>query len=189
MMGFHFSNLLLSEHGLKTKAVHVRDYIVSQMIHHSTSIVHLAMDTVDEQTRHLSDHIYHMITFAAIIICRLLKSHEAQLSLTYNISELDSLVCSLVEWLHSIGLPCHAAHTMGNIIAKVQQKLRPCLKAVPVREPMDEFPPDECFMNYYFPEFLGLGTSVDGNWDLLPDLNFLPQDTPAHDSAWQQRNE
>jgi hypothetical protein len=177
MMGFHFSNLLLCEHGLKTKAVHVRDYIVSQMIRHSTSIVHLAMDTVDERTRHLSDHIYHMITFAAIIICRLLKNYEAQLSLTHNISELDSLVYSLVEWLHSIGLPCHAAHTMGNIIAKVQQKLRPRVKAVPVSEPTDEFPPDESFMNYYFPEFLGLGTSADGNWDLLSDLNFLPQDS------------
>lgn len=175
MMGFHFSNLLLCEHGLKAKVVQERDYIVSEMIRHSTSIVRLAMDTVDERTRHLSDHIYHMITFAAIIMCRLLNSYETLLSRTYNITELDSLICSLVQWLHSIGLPCHAAHTMGNIIAKVQQRLRPRVEAVPVAVPTDDFPADESFTNYYFPEFLGLGTSADGNWDLLSDLSFLPQ--------------
>lgn len=175
MMGFHFSNLLLYEHGLKAKVIHNRDHLVSEMVRHSTAIVHLAMDTVDERTRHLSDHIYHMITFAAIIICRLLNSYETQLGLTHNTAELDSLVLNLVQWLHSIGLPCHAAHTLGNIIAKVHQRLRPRVEAVPITAPPDEFPPDESFTNYYFPEFLGLGPSADGTWDLLSDLSFLPQ--------------
>lgn len=178
MMGFHFSNLLLNEQGLKAKSVHAvetRDYLVSEMIHHSIAIVHIAMDTVDERTVYLSDHIYHMITFAGIIICRLLNNYEAQLSLTHNTAELDSLIQSLVQWLHTIGLPCHAAHTLGNIIAKVHRRLRPRLEAVPVTAPTDDFPPEESFTNYYFPEFLGLGTSADGNWDLLSDLSFLPQ--------------
>ncbi|OOQ90251.1 hypothetical protein PEBR_06039 [Penicillium brasilianum] len=176
MMGFHFSNLLLYEQGLKARIFeNTQEYMVSEMISHSTAIVHLAMDTVDERTRHLSDHIYHMITFAAIVICRLLKSYEHQLSLTHNITELDSLIQSLVQWLHSIGLPCHAAHTLGNIIAKVHQRLRPCVETVPVTVPTEDFPPEESFTNYYFPEFLGLGTSADGNWDLLSDLSFLPQ--------------
>lgn len=172
-MGFHFSNLLLYEHSLKgSRPIRARESLVSEMIRHSMAIVHLAMNTVDERTRHLSDHIYHMITFAAIIICRLVNSYEHQLSSSYHIAELDDLIRSLVSWLHCIGLPCHAAHTLGNIIAKVHQKLRPCVDVLPA--PIDDFP-DENFTNYYFPEFLGLGTSGDGTWDLLPDLSFFPQ--------------
>lgn len=165
-MGFHFSNLLLYEHALKPKSARVRDSVVSEMIRHSTAIVHVAMDTVDERTRHLSDHIYHKITFAAIIICRLLNSYEEQLSVTFNIEELDVLIQDLVQWLHCIGLPCHAAHTLGNIIAKVHQKLRPRVEKTPLIAPVDDLP-EESFTNYYFPEFLGLGTSADGDWDLL----------------------
>ncbi|CAL5868598.1 uncharacterized protein PFLUO_LOCUS2825 [Penicillium psychrofluorescens] len=174
MMGFHFSNLLLYEHALKSKSARARDSVVSEMIRHSTTIIQLAMDTVDDQTRHLSDHIYHMITFAAIVICRLLNVYEGQLTFTHNIAELDSLIHSLVEWLPCIGLPCHAAHTLGNIIAKVHQKLRPRVEKTPLTALADEFP-DENFNNYYFPEFLGLGTTVDGGWDLLSNLTFFPQ--------------
>lgn len=173
-MGFHFSNLLLYEHALKSKTARARESVVSEMIRHSTAIVNVAMDTVDERTRHLSDHIYHMITFAAIIICRLLNSYEEQLSVTFNIDELDGLIQDLVQWLHCIGLPCHAAHTLGNIIAKVHQKLRRRAEETPLIAPVDDVP-EESFTNYYFPEFLGLGTSADGNFDLLSDLNFFPQ--------------
>lgn len=173
-MGFHFSNLLLYEHALKSKTARARESVVSEMIRHSTAIVNVAMDTVDERTRHLSDHIYHMITFAAIIICRLLNSYEEQLSVTFNIDELDGLIQDLVQWLHCIGLPCHAAHTLGNIIAKVHQKLRRRAEETPLIAPVDDVP-EESFTNYYFPEFLGLGTSADGNLDLLSDLNFFPQ--------------
>lgn len=181
-MGFHFSNLLLHEHALKSNSARSREPTVSEMIRHSTAIVRLAMDTVDERTRHLSDHIYHMITFAAILICRLLHGHESLLAKSYNIGELDSLICNLVQWLHSIGLPCHAAYTLGNVIAKVHQKLRPRVETSPMAVPMDVFP-EESLTNYYFPEFLGLGTSADGNWDLLPDLNFFVQ-SPANTSTY-----
>lgn len=177
-MGFHFSNLLLYEHALKSKTARARESIVSEMIRHSTAIVSLAMDTVDERTRHLSDHIYHMITFAAIIICRLLSAYESQLRDAFNIEELDALIQSLVQWLHSIGLPCHAAHTLGNIIAKVHQKLRPRVETTPFIAHTEDLP-EESFTNYYFPEFLGLGASADGNWDLLSDLNLFPQ-SPAN---------
>ena len=129
------------------------------------SVNTLPMDTVDEHTRHLSDHIYHMITFAAIIICRLLSSYETQLASTYNIAELDTLISNLVQWLHGIGLPCHAAYSLANIIAKVHHKLRPRVQALPIPVPMEDFPEDS-FTNYYFPEFLGLGGSG-GNWELL----------------------
>lgn len=172
IMGFHFSNLLSYEHALKSKAERDQESIVSEMVRHSTSIIHLAMDTVDDRTRHLTDHIYHMITFAAIVICRLLSSYENQLRSKYDIRILDGLIHNLVDWLQCIGLPCHAAHTLGNIIAKVHQKLRPRVEVAP--EPMEGIP-DEGIGNYYFPEFLGLGPSADGHWDLLSDLAFFQQ--------------
>ena len=62
-----------------------------EMIRHSKSILKLAMDTVDERTRHLTDHIYHMITFAAIVICRLLNAYPEKVASTYNIDELEFL--------------------------------------------------------------------------------------------------
>lgn len=174
-MGFHFSHLLLYDQSLKFRSARAREPVVSGMIRHSTAIIHLAMDTVDNQTRHLSDHIYHMITFAAIVICRLLNAYEEQLSHSHNIAELEALIRDLVQWLHCIGLPCHAAHTLGNIIAKMHQKLRPRVETSPLITQADEFL-DEHFTNSIgFPEFLGLGASADGNWDPLSNFSFFPQ--------------
>lgn len=172
-MGFHFSHLLLYEHALKSKSSRAREPIVSEMIHHSTEIVQLAMDTVDERTRHLTDHIYHMITFAAIVICRLLNAHQEQVASTHNIDELELLVRDLVQWLYCIGLPCHAAHTLGNIITKVHQKLRPHVELSPANPQPDELLGE--LNNYYFPEFLGLGISADGDWDLLSNMGLFPE--------------
>ena len=69
----------------------------------------LALDTTDDRTRHLSDHVYHMITFAAVTLCRLLHMYETQVAASHNVMELDSLILTLVTWLYSIGLPCHVA--------------------------------------------------------------------------------
>ncbi|CAG8018764.1 unnamed protein product [Penicillium salamii] len=171
-MGFHFSHLLLYELSLKSKSTRSRESVVSEMIRHSTSIVHLAMETVDERTRHLTDHIYHMITFAAIVICRLLNGYREQVASTHDVDQLDSLIHDLVQWLYCIGLPCHAAHTLGNIISKVHQKLRPRVEATPPATQPDESLGE--FNNYYFPEFLGLGMSSDGNWDLLSNMGLFP---------------
>ncbi|KAJ5972852.1 uncharacterized protein N7479_002770 [Penicillium vulpinum] len=172
-MGFHFCHLLLYEHALKTKSSRARESVVSEMIRHSTAIVQLAMNTVDERTRHLTDHIYHMITFAAIIVCRLLNAYQEQVASTHNVDELELLVRDLVQWLYSIGLPCHAAHTLGNIVAKVHQKLRPHVELPPANPQPYELLGE--LNNHYFPEFLGLGMSADGNWDLLSNMGLFPQ--------------
>lgn len=51
LMGFHFSNLLLYEHALKSKTARAQESVVSEMVRHSTAILNLAMGTVDERTR------------------------------------------------------------------------------------------------------------------------------------------
>ncbi|KAL4929924.1 uncharacterized protein BDV17DRAFT_281100 [Aspergillus undulatus] len=163
MMGFHFSHLLLYDRSLKAKSARAQQSIVSEMISHSTTIIRLAMDTVDERTRHLSDHIYHMITFAAIIVCRLIGGR------------LDELISSLVLWLHSIGLPCHSAHTFGTIISQVQQKSRPPLTSTASNVAPSDNMSNEDF-RYYFPEFLGVGATPNGSWVPAPNFAFFPQD-------------
>lgn len=172
LMGFHFAHLLLYDQSLKTKTARARESMLSEMISQSTHIIHLAIDTTDERTRHLSDHIYHMITFAAIIICRLLNGYAEQLSPNHNIAELDSLILSLVAWLQSIGLPCHAAHTLGNVIAKVHQKVRPGAEEPQCPEQNDNWLGGDLLS--YFPEFLGVEPTADGNWDLLPSWGLSP---------------
>jgi hypothetical protein len=170
-MGFHFAHLLLYDQCLKTKTARARESVISEMIQHSTSIIRLAIDTADDRTRHLTDHIYHMITFAAIIICRFLSAYEEQLVLTHNLRELDALILSLVDWMQSIGLPCHAAHTLGHVIGKVHQKLRPTVAASSHFAEQTEalFGQD---LASYFPEFLGVETTGDGSWYLLPSWGF-----------------
>ncbi|KAE8142984.1 hypothetical protein BDV38DRAFT_293463 [Aspergillus pseudotamarii] len=171
LMGFHFAHLLLYDQCLKCKTARARESVISEMIRHSTAIIRLAMDTTDDRTRHLTDHIYHMITFAAIIVCRLLNAYEEQLVQIYNLDELDSLILSLVNWMQTIGLPCHAAYTLGHVIGMVHQKLRPAVVTQPLAtEQSDAFFTQD--LASYFPEFLGVETTEDGNWDLLPSWGF-----------------
>lgn len=87
-------------------------------------IISLAMNHTDERSRHLTDHIYHIITFAAITACRLLYKYDAHLENTM-VADVDELVLQLIFWLRSIGLPCHAAHLLGDVLAVEHAKLRP----------------------------------------------------------------
>ncbi|OGM48020.1 hypothetical protein ABOM_002670 [Aspergillus bombycis] len=171
LMGFHFAHLLLYDQCLKCKTARARESVISEMVRHSLAIIRIAIDTADDRTRHLTDHIYHMITFAAIIICRLLSAYEDQLLQIYDLDELDSLILNLVSWMQTIGLPCHAAHTLGHVIGKVHQKLRPAVVTQPLAAEQSEvfFGQD---LAGYFPEFLGVETTEDGNWDLMPSWGF-----------------
>ncbi|CEN61865.1 hypothetical protein ASPCAL08513 [Aspergillus calidoustus] len=176
MMGFHFSHLLLYDRCLKSKSARAKESVVSEMLSHATTIIRLAMDTVDERTRHLSDHIYHMITFAAISICRLLGNPEHNLGSTHDVAGLDLLINNLIQWLQSIGLPCHAAHTFGLIITQVQRKMRPQVETTVSNPPTDILTED--FTRFYFPEFLGVAATPNGAWDATPGFAFFPHDLP-----------
>lgn len=103
-----------------------------------------------------------MVTFAAVTLCRLLHMYENQLASTHSIMELDSLVLALVTWLHSIGLPCHVAHTLGDVVAAFHEKLRPNTHPSPHDQVQDD-------IGLYFPELLGIETFDGGNFDFIPD--------------------
>jgi hypothetical protein len=164
-MGFHFAQLLVYDQSLKSRSAAVRESLLSEMVGNAAAIINLAMGTTDARTRHLSDHIYHIITFAAVTLCRLLTMYEEQLSASHNIPELDTLVLSLVTWLHTIGLPCHAAHTLGDVVSAFHAKLRPNSHPSPYAIPGSA--DDDLAM--YFPELLGMESFDFENSSLLPN--------------------
>lgn len=133
-MGFHFAHLLMYDQALKSRSATVRQSLVLDMVRLSSAIINLAMDTSDLRTPHLSDHIYHTISFAAVTLCRLLHMYEGLISTFHEIHELDQLVLRLVVWLRSIGLPCHVAHSLGDVVSAFHAKLRPHAKPTPTYE-------------------------------------------------------
>lgn len=131
-MGFHFAHLLAygqsirSPTGPQSVTPAVIETIVTEMVNHSTIIINLAIETTDERTRHLTDHIYHIVTFSALTLCRLVHTYEEKLrAANHDVEALDNLVVKFADWLGSIGLPCHAAHMLAGILAAQFNKLRP----------------------------------------------------------------
>ncbi|KAF2791830.1 hypothetical protein K505DRAFT_418841 [Melanomma pulvis-pyrius CBS 109.77] len=171
-MGFHFAQLLIYDQSLKTRSAAARESLLSEMIRLSTAIINLAMETTDERTRHLTDHIYHMISFASVTICRLLHNYEEQLSLTHNLHSLDTLILSLVSWLHAIGLPCHVAHTMGDVVAAFHKKLRPDYGPSPSTSYAEVDPAIQDDFAQLFPELFG-AASFDMSESMLPDFQTI----------------
>lgn len=161
-MGFQFAQLLVFDQALKSRSAAVRESIVSEMVRLSASIITLSLDSADARTRHLSDHIYHMITFAAVTLCRLLHMYGNQVASTHDVPELDTLILTLVSWLRSVGLPHHISHRLGDVVNAFHQKLRP--RAHPSS---DEQTQND--IRLYFPDLLGVETFEGGNFEFLPD--------------------
>ena len=165
-MGFHFAQLLLYDQALKSRSASVRESLLLEMVRLSATILNLVMDTSDLRTPHLSDHIYHIISFAAVTLCRLLHMYEDQIATSHDIADLDQLVLTLVRWLHSIGLPCHVAHTLGDVVSAFHAKLRPGAKPTPTYE--EDWGPVEMlgFPDQFGTELFYLGTGhFSPDWD------------------------
>lgn len=129
-MGLHFAHLLAYGQSLKSvsEARHalIIETAVLEMIQCSEAIINIAIETTDDRTRHLTDQIYNIVTFSALTLCRLLHAYESKLQTAeYNIEALDGLVVKTIEWLRSIGLPCHAASMLADIVSAQFNKLRP----------------------------------------------------------------
>jgi hypothetical protein len=143
------------------------------MVRLCVAIINLAMDNADERTPHLSDHIYHITTFAAVTLCRLLNLYETQLTKTHDLLELDQLILRFVDWLKSIGLSCHSGYTLGLTIAAFHKKLRP--DAQPPPQAFMELPTNdpswmvESFVPTFLPDLLDTEVSPGGNWEWHAD--------------------
>ncbi|KAH8430747.1 Zn(II)2Cys6 transcription factor domain-containing protein [Aspergillus melleus] len=135
-MGFHFAHLLAYSNSLKSTQTAMASSTVTEMIRHSTTIINLAIDTTDERTRHLTDQIYHIVTFSALTLSRLVHTYESHLqAVHHNTHSLDNLVIKLINWLKSIGLPCHTAYMLGDIVSAQLGKLRPNVRQAATIDP------------------------------------------------------
>ncbi|CAO2657023.1 Nn.00g058260.m01.CDS01 [Neocucurbitaria sp. VM-36] len=173
-MGFCFAQLLTYDLSLKTRSAAARESLLNEMVRLSTTIINVAMETADERTRHLTDHIYHMISFAAVTLSRLLHNYEEQLALSHDLHRLDTLILSLVSWLHAIGLPCHVAYTMGNVVAAFHKKLRPDSGPSPSTSYAEVDPAIHDDFAQLFPELFGASTFNLANGSMLPDFQPVP---------------
>ncbi|KAH6624021.1 hypothetical protein B0J18DRAFT_427082 [Chaetomium sp. MPI-SDFR-AT-0129] len=124
-MGFDFAQLLTLRRAVKANHSRMGNSRLAKLIQLTTSIINLAMETADERTQHLTDHIYHIVIFSAITLCQLLRKYEDQLQHTQDVPALDSLVTRLVVWLRSIGLRCHVARMLGDLLSAQHRRLRP----------------------------------------------------------------
>ncbi|QPH03834.1 hypothetical protein C2857_000214 [Epichloe festucae Fl1] len=166
-MGFHFAHLFAYYQSLKSPQMMMDSTILSEMIHLSRTIINLAIDTADERTRHLTDHIYHIVTFSALTSCQLLHNYASELeAIDYDIYALDSLIYTLINWFDSIGPRCDAAHLLGHIVSVQFQKLRPGFRPAESSLPYDMIGPEEAppifeetsqpNMGFTYPNMMGL---------------------------------
>ena len=125
-MGYHFAHLLAYSRSLKSPDTTMGISNLDEMIERSTIIINLAINTTDDRTRHLTDQIFHMVTFSALVLCRFIYTYKAQLETSgYDIDILETLIAKRIDWLRAIGLPCHAAYMLGDIVSAYLRKLRP----------------------------------------------------------------
>jgi hypothetical protein len=138
------------------------------MVNLAVAIIRLAIDTTDSRTRHLSDHIYHLVTFAAVTLCRILNLYEPQVAAGHDVSELDALILGLVSWLHSIGLSSHIGYTMGSLVSTLHRRLRP--DAIVPSPALDHATPMSMsdFWQVY-PALLSTDAADGNDWSFVPD--------------------
>lgn len=164
-MGSHFAQLLLYDQCLKSRSAAVRESLILEMVRIASDIIKLAMSTLDLRTQHLSDHIYHVITFAAVSLCRLLHIYEQKLSNTLDVAELDQLVLTSVDWLLSIGLSCHVSHILADVVSAFHVKLRGQTRHVP---DYGADPWSQTDFPLLFPDPLSI-EGADGQLSFVPD--------------------
>lgn len=177
-MGFDFAQLLLYERSLNAKSANIRQSLVSEMLRLSADILKGAMVSTDNRTEHLTDHVYHVITFAAITMCRLLYKYEDLPLSSHSVQDRHALIRRTIEWLGSIGLDSHVARTMGDTISAVHRRLYPEQHPIAFSTPR---PDNGDFTTGVMPDFLGLDAAIE--WDsLLPDWQSLTSDnaTQSH---------
>lgn len=174
-ISFFFAGLLTYEQSLSSKSAAVRESVVSEMVRLSSEILSLSMEKEDERTKHLTDHVYHVITFAAVTLCRLLCRYEAQLQSKFDLNEKDALVSRTARWLCEIDPGPHIGKVMSALISNVQNKLRPGPhEPDPSGLSAQQNEPDITAI----PDFLAMDSfTSDFDWDaMVPDWQSLASD-------------
>lgn len=103
---------------MKTSKAAVGERTLADVIQSSKDIIKIFLDTTDERTRHLTDHVYNVVTFAALTLCRVLQSHRNQLQEAgHDLGMIHKLIEAIISGLSSVGLPCHAASMLAAVVS------------------------------------------------------------------------
>lgn len=129
-MGYYFTLLLTMTRSIRNKRGSVSSNL-DDLIRLITSILHLVIETVDDRTQYLTDHVYHVVVFSALSLCQVLSKHEVLLRASHDVSLLDSLLSNTIEWLKSIGTASHITHLLARVVESQYRKARPEQQAVP----------------------------------------------------------
>ncbi|UNI24975.1 hypothetical protein JDV02_010688 [Purpureocillium takamizusanense] len=182
-MGFYFGQLLTSHQALCSTSTSSKSSILAEMVYLSKTIINLAIETADERTRHLTDHIYHILTFSALTLTQILHTYDSNLQMAgHDVVALDRLVIKLASWLKSIGLRCHISYMFSQTLTMKLKKLRSCsgphgmaadtglresAMAIPSVEDETESDIAFPFPDFIDSELLGLVTNTDSwpQWD------------------------
>jgi len=151
-MGYYFAFLLTRNQSLRRRGGDLSPSDLDELLRFITSILHLAINTTDERTEHLTDHIYHIITFSTLILCQILHRYRDKLRLSHNIESLHLLVSRTVDWLRSIGLSCHVAQMLARTIEAQHKKIRPTETGISSNNSSYESPALD--FSAAFPEYL-----------------------------------
>lgn len=167
---FWFAGLLIYEQSLTSKSAAVRESVVSDMVRLSSDILKLFMETADERTKHLTDHVYHVVTFAAVTLCRLLCRYETpELKARLSLGEMDELIHTFINWLQSLDTAPHISKIMSRLIRNVQSRLRPDFASDQLELGIQQTSPNADAM----PELFGMDDNFDFSnvdWDaIIPD--------------------
>ncbi|KAH7408203.1 hypothetical protein DE146DRAFT_364745 [Phaeosphaeria sp. MPI-PUGE-AT-0046c] len=173
-ISFYFAQLLTYDQSLKMRSTAARESLINEMIRLSSTIINLAINTTDERTQHLTDHHYHMISFAAVTLSRLIHIYEPQLAASHDVLGLEGSILSLVAWLHGLGSPSHIAHTMGSVVTAFHKKLRNGSGLSPTASFADADAAIYDEFAHLFPELFGARPFYVGSTSMLPD--FQPYD-------------
>ena len=162
-LGFQFAQLLVYEQSLNNRSTAAKESILSEMVTLSSSILRLAMATADERTKYLTDHIYHIITFAAISLCRLTHNYEAHLAIFKESVDVDQLLPATITWLQTLGTQLHVSNLMGGVIVNAYRKVRPDSRVgMPINTDADSLLPAEGL----FTDLLG-SRGLDCDWEVI----------------------
>lgn len=115
-MSYNFAVLLAHCRSLRSQANKLSRSKLNEMVQRARDIISLAKEHTDERTPHLTDHIYHIITFSAITLCQLSTKYSNILVESNEVAPLRDVIRGLVNWLRSIGLASHISRVLANII-------------------------------------------------------------------------
>ncbi|KAI7247292.1 hypothetical protein KC352_g13804 [Hortaea werneckii] len=171
LMSYSFGQMLVCEQELSSKSVVVQNSLLEEILRHSSSIMQLVIDTTDARTKHLTDHVYHVIAFAAVTALRLMSKYREYFQDYADFGEMESLISEIVDWLDSIGPGSHTGHMMSDVIKATQRKLgfgvSSSTQTSPLALPMDS-------TNFAVPALFAANTA-EFDWDAIvpdwPDLD------------------